>query len=528
MGYAENLGSYWRGRYKIAPGKYATVAHADGETIRFRTKAAAKKAADAEEAKLRAGMRKVAAERITFGAYVSRWYEAQDLAASTMQNYRRHIEEHLLPTFEHQPIADIASSDIAAWEKRERAVPYAASSVKTWRSTLHLILADAVDEGLRDSNPATRRRGRGKRAGRSRNRGPEKTVTTALGILLLAERAALLSGRDDEFVAIALKGYTGMRWGEMVGLETEFVRPKSVRVEWQLYELDTGELRRCPPKDDSYRDIDTPSFLAAMLAGHLTRTKPRPCQCHGLAYVFRGHGAANGTAARPGAKLVDVARRASVSAGTVSNVLNRPDEVSEPTRLRVLEALAELGYIRNAVSAAHGRRSGFATWLFQPAATGWYPKRGGQEAHPVPLLAEPWPGLPARGRGASQRAETCWLPIAPGLTPHGLRHTHKTLMREAGTPPKLMDERMGHEDGSVQSRYDHVTAGMRQTLMAALTEMWEEALSARRAIHPGSPVAVLDALLRARQDGSSGHAFPGSSPGSLQSDLGGESGVSFS
>lgn len=90
------------------------------------------------------------------------------------------------------------------------------------------------------------------------------------------------------------------------------------------------------------------------------------------------------------------------------------------------------------------------------------------------------------------------MPIAPGLTPHGLRHTHKTLMREVGTPPKLMDERMGHEDGSVQSRYDHITAGMRQALMTALTGMWEEALVARRAMSPGSPVAALDALLRAR------------------------------
>jgi hypothetical protein len=44
-----------------------------------------------------------AAGRITFGDYASRWYEAQDLAASTMQNYRRHIEEHLLPAFEAKP-----------------------------------------------------------------------------------------------------------------------------------------------------------------------------------------------------------------------------------------------------------------------------------------------------------------------------------------------------------------------------------------------------------------------------------------
>lgn len=503
MGFAENLGDYWRGRYKNAAGKYVTVPDDDtGETMRFRSKTAAKKAADAQEAKVRAGTKKVAAAQVTFGDYVSRWYDAQDLAASTMQNYRRHIEEHLLPEFEHKALGEILSTDVAAWEKRERAVPYAASSVKTWRATLHLILADAVDEGLCDSNPAATRRGRGKRAGRSRNRGPEKAVTTALGILLLAERAALLSGRDAEFVAIVTMGYTGMRWGELVGLETEFVRPDSIRVEWQLYELDTGVLHRCPPKDDSYRNIDTPGFLAEMLSAHVTRSTPKPCHCHDLTYVFSGHGAANGAASRPGAKLVDVARFADVATGTVSNVLNRPDFVAEPTRQKVLEAIARLGYVRNATSgelAAHWRRSGFGMWLFQPAATGWYPSRGRREAHPVPLVAEPWPGIPVRGRGASQRTEACWLPVAPGLTPHGLRHTHKTLMRELGTPPKLMDERMGHEDGSVQSRYDHVTRSMRQALMSALSDRWEKALEARLAMSASSPVAVLDALLKARR-----------------------------
>jgi hypothetical protein len=108
-------------------------------------------------------------------------------------------------------VADILASDVAAWEKRERAAGYAESSIRTWRGTLHLILADAVEEGLRDSNPAARRRGRGRRAGRSRSRGPEKAVTSVRGVLLIAERAALLSGRDDEFVAIVLAGFTGLR-----------------------------------------------------------------------------------------------------------------------------------------------------------------------------------------------------------------------------------------------------------------------------------------------------------------------------
>jgi integrase len=370
--------------------------------------------------------------------------------------------------------------------------------LKTWRSTLHLILGDAVDDGLRETNPAARRRGRGKRAGRSRNRGPEKVITDALGILLIAERAALLTGRDDEFVALVTKGYTGVRWGELMGLETQFIRPGSLRVEWQLYELDGGEFHRCPPKDDSYRTIDTPDFLSGLLTRHVAAKRPEPCSCHGLRYAFNGYSAANGAARRPGAKIVDVARKAGVSAGTVSNVLNWPGLVSEDRRLRVEAAIAELGYVRNASSgelAPHWRRSGFASWLFYPATTGSYPTRAPYDAHPVPLIAEPWPGIPARGRGAAQRAQACWVPIAPGLTPHGLRHTHRTIMEEAGTPPKLMDERLGHEDGSVQARYSHVTPRMRARLMDALTEHWEEALEARRAMAPGSPVAALDALL---------------------------------
>lgn len=42
-----------------------------------------------------------------------------------------------------------------------------------------------------------------------------------------------------------------------------------------------------------------------------------------------------------------MARRAGVSLGTVSNVLNRPDAVAAATRRRVLEVIAELGYVRN-------------------------------------------------------------------------------------------------------------------------------------------------------------------------------------
>ncbi|MCU1542739.1 MAG: LacI family transcriptional regulator [Microbacteriaceae bacterium] len=52
----------------------------------------------------------------------------------------------------------------------------------------------------------------------------------------------------------------------------------------------------------------------------------------------------------------DVAQRASVSVGTVSNVLNRPDKVAAGTVARVLQAIDELGFIRN--DAARQLRAG--------------------------------------------------------------------------------------------------------------------------------------------------------------------------
>ena len=52
----------------------------------------------------------------------------------------------------------------------------------------------------------------------------------------------------------------------------------------------------------------------------------------------------------------DVARAAGVSLGTVSNVLNNQEVVAAPTRRRVLETIAETGFVRS--TAAHELRAG--------------------------------------------------------------------------------------------------------------------------------------------------------------------------
>jgi len=69
---------------------------------------------------------------------------------------------------------------------------------------------------------------------------------------------------------------------------------------------------------------------------------------------------------------------AGVSVGTVSNVLNRPDFVSEPTRRRVQDAMHELGFVRNATArqlrAGHSQTVGVVVL----------------DAHGACVLANPW------------------------------------------------------------------------------------------------------------------------------------------
>src|SRR4051794_38114146 len=62
--------------------------------------------------------------------------------------------------------------------------------------------------------------------------------------------------------------------------------------------------------------------------------------------------------------IKDVAAHAGVSPGTVSNVLNRPEKVSAPTRTRVEASIRELGFVRHGsastLRAGHSKTIGLS------------------------------------------------------------------------------------------------------------------------------------------------------------------------
>lgn len=523
MAYAEKRGkgpAPWRVKYKREDGS-------EDSQSGFETKKAALAWGNEQEAEIRRILRgdpvpepQAEADDITVDAWADRWMEAQDVGISTTDNREYLLRRFIRPKWGPRLMRSLTTEEINAWEKglpaKEHVRPRTARDARGLLCTMLGDAATARPRPLIPFNPALRQRNRGARTGRRLAVGAPRIWATPLEALLVAERAALLSGQDDDFTMLITIAYTGMRWGETVGLEREFLQPTLINVEWQLRELN-GKFHRLPPKDDSYRSlnweprvpVDLPPFLAAMLAGQARAVAGRTCQC---AEVHEGSGR----------------------------------------------------YLFAGPDGGHHRRSGFARRFFRPAADGRYLPQNGRPGNLVIVDAATWLGIPVAawppalpdvsfeppsGRGMPRLVNTnetgrcpdcgrsivrrtdggliahkasraegqercpgsfgppaqdpplcAWLPVKTGLTPHGLRHSHKTWMVEDGIPEILAELRLGHEVPGMRGLYSHVSAKMRDELKAALQARWEESLRERAALNPQSAVPALDKLLAPIRD----------------------------
>ncbi|MBW8484984.1 LacI family DNA-binding transcriptional regulator [Actinomadura parmotrematis] len=134
----------------------------------------------------------------------------------------------------------------------------------------------------------------------------------------------------------------------------------------------------------------------------------------------------------PQSSIREVARRAGVSVGTVSNVLNRPDLVAEATRDRVRTAIEELGFVRN--ESARRLRQGPET------GSGKGPDAGAEPGRPrvfgvlVEDLANPYATDVARGAELALNEagyEALWL--TNDHSPDKERRALELLVRQRAT-----------------------------------------------------------------------------------------------
>jgi integrase len=469
MAYAEKRSGLWRARWR---GPDGTLESKSG----FRTRKEAEKYGRDQEAAIRNNTYiDPRAGRITLTEWVNLWFPTLDLEPTTLSNYRYQIEVHILPEFGDRALMSLTPEDIAKWEMGLIGSGLSRRTARDARSTLATVLADAIPRYIQ-VNPAVRRRGRGRKGQRriARIEQESKAWATPLQALLIAERAGALSGCDTDFILILTLAYTGMRWGEAVGLPPECVRRNKLDIHWKLYELN-GQFYRGRPKAGSMRTIDLPPFLSEMLASLLDRKSSTSMKC------------------------------------TCQERRIRNDDIEWCTGSE---------YVFLGPHGGHFRRSNYSERVMRPAADGWYPeKKGSHPRSAMPVLVDaaghfpgrplpPWPaatpGVPTytapSGRGRPRITDSVfpatWLPILRGLTPHGFRHGHQTWMDELGTPYVLASERMGHEVQGMRGVYSHVSERMRKDLVDALQDLWEQSLEERARIAPRSAVGILDSMLR--------------------------------
>jgi LacI family transcriptional regulator len=191
---------------------------------------------------------------------------------------------------------------------------------------------------------------------------------------------------------------------------------------------------------------------------------------------------------RPAASIRDVAERAGVALGTVSNVLNRPERVAKATRARVLDAIAELGFVRN--DAARQLRAGKSRTV----------------GLVVPDVRNPF--FTDVGRGAEERAREAGLAVLLGnsdnktdreaaytdlfdeqrvqgllISPIGDLYARLDRLRERGTPTVLVDRRAeGRSFSSVS--VDDVAGGY-----LAVTHLIEQGCT--RLAYVAGPLSIL-------------------------------------
>ncbi|MDO5618516.1 LacI family DNA-binding transcriptional regulator [Kocuria sp.] len=145
------------------------------------------------------------------------------------------------------------------------------------------------------------------------------------------------------------------------------------------------------------------------------------------------------------ASIKDVAQAAGVSIGTVSNVLNRPDMVSEARRRRVLQAIEDLGYVRNdAARQLKAGRSLTVGLIVQDSGNPYYHQLAQGAEEGAEALGQ---AVIVGSAGYTPEREQLYLDLFEQqrvrgvlLTPQTADHTRTDALRERNIPVVLVDE----------------------------------------------------------------------------------------
>ena len=218
---------------------------------------------------------------LKFSEFTEIWkrdYGSKELAPSTYKRYCRILETRLLPYFGHFYINKIRPTDIMKFydllEKDTQLVrkkgnngsktkkPLSGKTILEHHRLVRAMLHKAVYWQLIVTNPAERVQPPKARKPKRRSYDDEQTK-------ILLENLELLPNEDTKYkVAIILTVFTGVRLGELMGLEWQDVDFKNGIISINRssqYLADMGVFTKVPKTESSIREIAIPEFIISLL-----------------------------------------------------------------------------------------------------------------------------------------------------------------------------------------------------------------------------------------------------------------------
>ena len=218
---------------------------------------------------------------LKFSEFTEIWkrdYGSKELAPSTYKRYCRILETRLLPYFGHFYINKIRPTDIMKFydllEKDTQLVrkkgnngsktkkPLSGKTILEHHRLLRAMLHKAVYWQLIVTNPAERVQPPKARKPKRKSYDDEQTK-------ILIENLELLPNEDTKYkVAIILTVFTGVRLGELMGLEWQDVDFKNGIISINRssqYLTDMGVFTKVPKTESSIREIAIPEFIISLL-----------------------------------------------------------------------------------------------------------------------------------------------------------------------------------------------------------------------------------------------------------------------
>ncbi len=192
---------------------------------------------------------------------------------TTWDNYERRLRLHVIPTVGGRPLCKLTSmmlnglyADLMASGNHRGLTPGGLSpkTVRHVHTTMHKVLADAVDAGLLSSNPAERAKPPRLRAANA----------TEMKFWEPAQLGSFLEAIGDHRLRAAwhLGAMTGMRRGEVLGLRWQDIDLAAGRLAVRHTLVSVGyQIKDSTPKSHQARTIDLDAGTVAELVDHRNR-----------------------------------------------------------------------------------------------------------------------------------------------------------------------------------------------------------------------------------------------------------------